>query len=423
MILVALVCLLRSLRNARGVYRIQTLGLVIGAVVPAGAGLVYVSGLNPVPGLKLPVLGFIVTAVAIGWTVLRHRLFSLVPVVRKRAFERIDVGILVVDGAGYVAEANPALETLFEYEGDTLVGARLETRLPEIAAALETGERTVRVETGSALRTLSIETSPLIEGERPMGRVVTVTDETDRLRRERRLREQNERLETVASVASHDLRNPLSVAQGYLELAREQGRPEQFDAVEDACDRMGRIIEDMLRLAHDGESIGEVEHVALSTIATEAWENVESDAAALTIDRDTELLCDPDRLLNVFENLFRNSVEHGSTSGRSQADGRLEDDSTDGRPSVDPGEPIAEYGSETLRIRVGATETGFYVADDGSGIPTEELTDVFDRGYTTNEGGTGFGLAIVREIVEAHGWTIEATTGTDGGARFEIVTA
>jgi hypothetical protein len=63
---------------------------------------------------------------------------------------------------------------------------------------------------------------------------------------------------------------------------------------------------------------------------------------------------------------------------------------------------------------------GFYVADDGSGIPEGDRELIFDSGYSTREGGTGFGLDIVSEIVDAHGWTIAATDSRDGGARFEI---
>jgi signal transduction histidine kinase len=61
-----------------------------------------------------------------------------------------------------------------------------------------------------------------------------------------------------------------------------------------------------------------------------------------------------------------------------------------------------------------------YVADDGCGIPADAREAIFASGYTTAEEGTGFGLAIVGEIVEAHGWTIDVTESTEGGARFEI---
>ena len=73
-----------------------------------------------------------------------------------------------------------------------------------------------------------------------------------------------------------------------------------------------------------------------------------------------------------------------------------------------------------MSIRVGTYERGFFVADDGPGIPPERRTEVFEEGVTTSETGTGYGLSIVTAIVEGHGWRIDATASENGGARFEI---
>jgi signal transduction histidine kinase len=79
-----------------------------------------------------------------------------------------------------------------------------------------------------------------------------------------------------------------------------------------------------------------------------------------------------------------------------------------------------EHGGEDVTIRVGALDDGFYVEDDGGGIPESERGDVFDAGYTTAADGNGFGLSIVQKIVEAQGWRIDVTESAEGGARFEI---
>ena len=89
-------------------------------------------------------------------------------------------------------------------------------------------------------------------------------------------------------------------------------------------------------------------------------------------------------------------MEHGSTDREKPTDGAV------------------------VHVRVGGLDDGFFVEDDGPGIPPEDRDIVFERGYSTGTSGTGFGLSIVREIVEAHGWTISATESASGGARFEI---
>jgi signal transduction histidine kinase len=79
-----------------------------------------------------------------------------------------------------------------------------------------------------------------------------------------------------------------------------------------------------------------------------------------------------------------------------------------------------EHGGSEVTVRVGAQPSGFYIEDDGPGVPDELREDIFESGTTTNAGGTGLGLSIVAAIAKAHGWSVEATEGTEGGARFEF---
>ena len=214
--------------------------------------------------------------------------------------------------------------------------------------------------------------------------VTTLTARSmERREQARELRRQNERLEQFASVVSHDIRNPLNVATGWLDLARE-GNDEAFDRVENALGRMEQLTEDVLTLARDGADVGETERVTVTSVARRAWERVDTDEASLTVEPVGEVEADESRLASVFENLFRNSVEHG--------------------------------GSD-VRVTVGPTDRGFYVADDGPGLPSEEA--LFEWGTTTESDGSGLGLAIVGRVAEGHGWDV--STHDDDGARFEFV--
>ena len=197
----------------------------------------------------------------------------------------------------------------------------------------------------------------------------------------------NERLEEFTSVVSHDLRNPLNVATGRLELATDECDNGHLDALGRALGRMETLIDDLLTLAREGEEVTGTRPVPLDTICDRCWETVETKQAALITETDREVRASNSRLRQVFENLFRNAVEHG--------------------------------GADTT-VTVGDVDGGFYVEDDGSGIPPENRTDVFAAGYSRSTNGTGFGLSIVEQIVTAHDWQIRVTDGADGGARFEI---
>jgi PAS domain S-box-containing protein len=226
----------------------------------------------------------------------------------------------------------------------------------------------------------------------PTGLVGVGRDIGDRRERERALEAQNRRLERFARIVSHDLQNPLSVAQGRLELARERldGENDDLEAVAGAHERMTQLIDDLLALARQGETAREERPVSVAALATESWEHVDSGAARLAVETDAVVLADEGQLRGLLENLLGNAVEHG-------------------RDEADP-----------LTVTVGAMDDGFYVADDGVGIPPDERGSVFDAGYTTGDGSTGLGLSIVEEAAEAHGWTVTVTESEAGGARFEV---
>jgi len=218
----------------------------------------------------------------------------------------------------------------------------------------------------------------------------TVEAALARASREQELHRQNERLDQFASVLAHDLRNPLSVAIGFLEIAEETGNPEHFERVESAHGRIERLIEDLLTLARGATTIETAEEVDLESITTEAWGYVDTEEATLTLtDGIPTVTGDAGRLTQLFENLFRNAIEHGGADVTVTVGGRTGDG-------------------------------GFYLEDTGDGIPQEKHDDVFKHGVTSSEGGTGFGLSIVADIAKAHGWTVSVTDGRDGGARFEF---
>jgi signal transduction histidine kinase len=79
-----------------------------------------------------------------------------------------------------------------------------------------------------------------------------------------------------------------------------------------------------------------------------------------------------------------------------------------------------EHGDKAVTVVVGNLNDGFYVADDGPGIPETVRNEVFEAGYSTATEGTGFGLNIVQKVVDAHGWDVQIAKSESSGARFEF---
>ncbi|WP_254279864.1 histidine kinase N-terminal 7TM domain-containing protein [Haloarcula marina] len=373
-------------------YLPQAAWMAFGATVPIV--FVFLNG-SSVPsfdsGVNLVPTSGSVAALAFGFVVFRYRLFDYPPLAYTTAMKYSPDGMFVLDEAGRIVHANPSGQDVLDDAG-TDIGEPMTALVaafdPEITSegVFEVGRD------GGPTRYVSVRVEELRRGGPRVGWVVVLRDVTEQQRRQRKLERQAERLNAFASTVSHDLRNPLTVAQGFLELAQAEGDGdvdrEALDRVATAHERMAEIIEDLLQLAKQGEQIDATAAVPLDELAAETWANVDTASATLSADTGMTVQADRTMLRHVFENLFRNAVEHGG-------------------PDV--------------AVRVGPLADGFFVEDTGPGIPEAERESVLESGYTTAEHGTGYGLQIVHSIVAAHGWDLRVTGASGGGARFEMV--
>ena len=325
---------------------------------------------------------------------------------KTRAMDEAPIGIAITDPAlddNPMIYVNDRFVEMTGYPREEAVGRNCrflqgpgtdEEPVAELRRAIEAGESTTvelrNYRKNGELFWNRVSVRPLVDDDGTVDHWVGFQEDvTEYKQREGELERQNDRLERFAGIVSHDLRSPMSVATGRIELAKTavDGGGENLDAALDALDRMETIVDDTLTLARQGDTVGELESVSLSSVVEGCWRTADTAGASLELVDDVAFLADPDRLRNLLENLIVNAADHGGGN---------------------------------VTVRIGALDDGFYVADDGPGIPERDRSGIFDPGYTTAETGTGFGLAIVNEIAEAHGWRIAVTESGSGGARFEI---
>jgi signal transduction histidine kinase len=391
---------------------------VFGSAVPlvlSEAGLTAVEGFDHAP-LGIPL--FVVPA---SYAVFRLGMMDVPPVARDNLLDELRDPVLVLDAERTLLDYNAASEALAEpLAASDPVGRDAATLLPDVFGAIglpedpdATATESVTMADGTTHRHYSVLVSPVAEEGTVVAYAVMLRDVTELESTRRELERTNERLDRFASVVSHDLRNPINVAEGYadslasdIERADVRGDPtaadmlDTLDEVETSHERMRTIISDLRTLAHSRDRVEDPDPHRFGDVARDAWDTVDTADASLVVETDGRIYADRGRLRSVFENLFRNSAEHGSVSSRSEAD-----DAAD---------------AEGLTVRVGLTEAGFYVADDGPGIPEDSRDDVFEYGYTTSSAGTGLGLSIVRSMAESHGWDVSLTDSGADGARFEF---
>ncbi|WP_317175911.1 hybrid sensor histidine kinase/response regulator [Haloarcula argentinensis] len=314
----------------------------------------------------------------------------------------------VLDSEGNIQRCNEQFARLAGYTDEQIADLDAVSLFPEdeqdavaeaIEEALTTGQSTIEADflTAEGKRTPHEFTADRLTDQdgNLIGLVGTGRDISERTRRERELQDQKEQLEQFAATVSHDLRNPLNVIQGRLELVQAEHSSDHLAVIETATDRMERIVEDLLWLAREQQEIGSLEPVAIDAAAEAAWKLVSdpADEAELYCDceADTRPLvkADTDQLRHLLENLFRNTIDHAGLD-------------------------------VTVVVGIFGDTPGFYIEDDGPGIPAEDREKVFEAGYSTSESGTGLGLNIVKRVADAHGWDIRATESSMGGTRFEI---
>lgn len=399
-------------RAARGIYRRQLRPILVGGGVAFASVAIQQLRLLDVAGLSISVIGLTIFCVALLWSMFSADFMETVPVARATLVESMEDAVIALDAGDAVVDLNPAAQNLLDIDS-SVIGTDAATVFSdypafwnEIADTYDT-ETEVTIRQDETARHYGVNISPVIPRDieddaekRLFGRIIVIRDITEKVGRQnqleaqkRELERKNEQLDHFASVVSHDLRNPLNTAAGYLELAQETGEQEYYDRVARSHERMETMIAQLLTLAR-AETDPETRPVRLLPLVEETWATAETDGATLETEFGADLTVegDPDLLRNIFENLFRNASDHN-----------------------DP----------PLQVRVGTdasngTVDGLFVEDDGTGIPPDKRETIFEHGYTTDREGTGLGLSIVSELVEAHDWTITATEGSDGGARFEI---
>jgi len=421
-VLAGTVLLGRFVYRTRAIFRRQGLAVLAGiATVWVGSLVSMLQVFGQAHFLALP-LGFVLSGGLCLWAITGAELTDLTPVATSTVLERMDGGVLVADREGRLVKTNPMAADLFDLSTDPPpIGEPIESvvdaDLPGVGTSAEADGGDAELVPVDD-RVVRVQTSWLTDDrETSIGRVFLCNDVTEHRRRQAELERKNDRLDAFASVVSHDLRNPLAVANTNLQLARETGERDRLDDAEAALERMDRLVDDLLALAREGETVEDTSPVNLASATRTNWSHVEIREAALAVETDLTIRADRSQLARLLENLFRNAVEHGSMGDQTSADAV---------ERATPGKRDGDDSAVTVTVTVGTLEdvedppaAGFFVADDGSGIDPGDREVAFEAGYSSG-GGSGLGLAIVERVAEAHGWTPRLTEAEDGGARFEF---
>jgi len=385
----------------------QIVTFLLGALSFASFEVAGQLGVFPADGLSHAAYGVLPIFLLLGLAMVEFDLLDVQPVARTAVVEHLRDPVIVLDDDRRVVDFNEASTRVWPGVADH-VSEPFDIVCPALAREIavppesDTVTEKIALTTDGENRHFSVTVSAVSRQDGTQAGLYSILlrDITKLEQSVRQLQTQNERLDQVASTISHDLRNPINVAQGHtailselieeqpLDPEAEQRATDSLASLQGSHDRMLAIIDDVLTIAQEGKTVEETEVLDLSTVTSEAWAHVDTGAATLSVE-DGEVRADRSKLLSILENLFRNAVDHGPSD---------------------------------VRVEVTPTPDGFAVADDGPGIPADHHDSIFEYGYSTESDNTGLGLSIVRTMAESHGWSVDLDDTYDEGTRFVFST-
>jgi PAS domain S-box-containing protein len=397
--LIALTLAGGRLFGPNALYRNQTILLFCAAVIPALCNMAYVFHLAPFPEYDLTPIAFLITGIVLAVGLLHYQLFSAVPVAYSRVFATMRDGVIVVDRKNCVIDINPAAERITGFTSHVAVGRNITELITLLKAVSDHpasggGERRIELHLpyDGAPHYFDVLFTPMDEwGSGSSGYLYLFRDVTERKQAELALARANKKLSLLTSITRHDLNNKLMVVRSYIELIREIATDPIQNEYLDQEERAVHAMQEQIEFTYEYQQLGTKSPVWQDLNAVIRRAQAQLDLKTVKLENNTgnlEVFADP-MLGKVFYNLFDNAMKYG-------------------------GDRMTALNVSYYR---GGNEMVLVVDDNGTGIPDEDRTRLFERGFGRN---TGLGLFLSREILAITNIMIEET-GTEGrGARFEI---
>jgi PAS domain S-box-containing protein len=436
LLLIGTILLIQAFIHSSGLYRRQVAGVLLGALVPWVSNGFFLAGVSPLPQLELTPFAFLVTGLAIAWTLFRFHLLEIVPIARDRVIEEISDAVLVLDRQNRIVDLNPAACQLIGQTARETIGqlaahalARWPAVITQYQDTLATREE-LHIADGGAARYFDLRISPLHDrAGRLTGRVILVHDITARKQVVAALSEAKEAAEAANRVKtaflatmSHELRTPLTAILGLAESLLEgvygtltTDQVEGMRIIDHSGHHLLTLINDILDFAkiEAGKMDLFLEEVDLNTqvdsIVGMLRPLIERQGNILTVQCPARLgtvRTDAIRVRQILFNLLQNANKF---TERGQIRLTVTTDVVSGNGAATPVQFIV-----------------FQVADTGIGMTPEQQQRLFqpftqaDASTTRKYGGSGLGLALSSSFCRMLGGEIQVQSAVGQGSTFTV---
>ena len=433
LILAGIYNLLHSIRKFTAYYRSQVSTLLIATLIPLIGNIMYVSGLNPVPGFDWTPTLFVFTGLVVTFGIVRYRMFDLVPIARNKLIETMDDGVMVVNAEGFIEDCNSAVYKIFPLQDTSIIRKSTHTifaAYDKFLAAIEkngAGNQStdIAILNNNKERHYQTRVSPVYDQKNQFsGHFIQIHDITSMKEAEKELKETNQQLldeiekrgkliddlDSFAHTVAHDLKNSLGSISSTTQIMEESIENEEIEILPDltglvksSANKAIQITQELLVLATISNEDIEFKPLDMAALFSDAEEQIAqlSLAYQATINRPESwpgVTGHAPWIEEVWTNYMSNAIKYG------------------GRP------PVVEAGydyPDKGKVR-------FWVKDNGDGIAPEDQSKLF-RKYARlapeKAEGYGLGLSIVKRIIEKSRGTVGLeSSGIEGeGSLFYFI--
>lgn len=413
LIIAGAVILIRRLFVGTRLYAGQAISLLVAVGLPLIWNFIYVFNLVPLPRKDLTPAMFAVSGVVLVVGVLRFNLFSVVPFAREFLIQQLNSGLLVFDMQNRLLEANPAVVVILGVDKN-IIGSKLDSlnlsspALKQLLTKNNPGIEELPLIVSGKERFYEVETMPINDNhQEQVGWLAVLREITERKEMQQQLIAQD-RLASIGELTAgiaHELNNPLTSIVGFSELIMKRDLPNDIKSelkiINDEAERAAKIIDNLLTFARkqpENKSPLDFNEVVKSTVELRSYKQRLDNLNVVThLASDLpEVMGSSLQLRQVVLNIIINA-EFFMTEA---------------------------HGKGTLII---TTENkGDYIratfADDGPGVPEQNIPKIFSPFFTTKEvgKGTGLGLSICQGIITEHGGKIWVESKPGEGATFTV---
>ncbi len=416
-----LILLISSLRFYR-IYEKQVCMLIISTLLPFIGSILYVFKLSPIQGIDFAPITFIFTGILIAINIYWLRIFDLRPIARKKVIDNLSDGIMVIDMANRIIEANPAFSRITGLNVKELLGHSLQDLprkfLPEYfnnpAVTDYVGE--ICLDNTTLPRYYEVKINPVNDRQKQSGKIITLIDITVHRNSQKNIEEINHQLireieekeklimdlDAYARSVAHDLKSPISGIIGLTELIKRDynntNKEEAFellDLMQSQGNKMCRIVDELLLLSRIRKEDFSPQEFNMGNIIKDVRIRlnhlIEQNRTEIELpDQWPSVKGHAQWVEEIWANLISNAIKYG------------------GNP------PRVVLGFE----RENETSYRFFVKDNGNGLPAESLELIFhdfERLGRKNIEGHGLGLSIVSRIIEKLGGKVKAQSSNIAG--------